>query len=261
MFVGFVGQSHAIEITSVSPGTSEFTGFYSIHSVETDKPIYSVSWCVDDELVASQTFDPVAGPTSTYCTIDVSNYPGHIKGNEYEVEVEVWEWDADDEVFRSDTEDYVVTALAPVVTSFTGTNSGFYGYARVLRHYFNGTTFVMEADAYAYNDTDETLHVGAWFQQKKYKTKGDGTAGGLIEIRRDPHIDAPLEFEAVGPGEPFSDYPDSMMVEIWHGADGIGEGERVWLDAHSHLQVHSIPTDDWDADTGVHLFTADDNPE
>ena len=102
--------------------------------------------------------------------------------------------------------------------------------------------------------------MAAWFRQQKFLTNADGTAGGMIQIERDPHIDDPIEFEEVDAGETFSDSANSMMVEIWHGGP-IGENETVWLDAHTHLKVASAPTDDWEADTGVHDFTEEDNPE
>ena len=51
-----------------------------------------------------------------------------------------------------------------------------------------------------------------------------------------------------------------MDVEFWLGRL-IEPGETRWYDAHTHLQVPSSPTDDWEADTGVHSFTDEDNPQ
>ena len=118
MLVGFVGQSHAIEITHVWPGSHDsYGGFYTTHYVSTDNPIYHVSWSVNGDLAGSKTFDPVEGPTSAYYDFNSSEYPGHIKGQKYEVEVEVWEWDADDEVFRFDTETYTIYVFESMSTT------------------------------------------------------------------------------------------------------------------------------------------------
>ncbi len=270
VFVGFIKSGDAVETTvpvnhkpivieelrSYNDRSTEYN-YSSSHFtfyIKTDRPYSYIFWFVDDVYEGMSVGD--GNNTDTY--FGFPNLPGNIKGKEYEIKAIAWPPEPGN--FLVDTEIYDFMVVKPVVTEGYGPNSGFWGSAEVKRHYFNGTTFVMEAKTYASNPTNETLRAGAWFQQRKYKTKGDSTAGDLVNIKRDPHIEAPLEFEDVAPGESLSDSPNSMMVDIGHGGL-IGDSERVWLDAHTHLQVHSIPTDDWEADTGVHVFTAEDNPE
>ena len=230
------------------------SGYFTFY-IQTDRPFSYIFWFVDGVLEGMSQGDGTQ--TDTYFSF--SNLPGNIKGQKYKIEARAWPPEPGN--FLIDTATYDFTVVTPVVTEGYGPNSGFWGSAVVTRHYFNGSSFVMEASAYARNPTDETRQAAAWFRQQKFVTNPDGTAGRLAEIKRDPHINADIEFDPVGPGESLSDSPDSMMVEFWHGPDGILDGEKVWLDAHTHLQVASAPTDDWEADTGVHDFTDADNPQ
>lgn len=253
------GMNSQAEITSLS--TSAYLDYGSggalWASLTANKDIYVIDWYIDGSYI--KTTDHYQSPTRSSGHVYLDTRTGGIKGVKYEVKAVAWFSDLENNTFISDTATADVTVLAPAIDSGLGPNSGFWGHAEVTRHYFNGTAFVMEASASATNPTNKALDASAWFRQQKFVTNQDGTAGGLMQIERDPHIDADLEYVEVKAGDSFSDSVDSMVVEINHGGE-IGDGERVWLDAHTHLQVTSAPTDDWEADTGVHLFTKDDNP-
>ena len=64
----------------------------------------------------------------------------------------------------------------------------------------------------------------------------DDDNGGVIETKSDPHIDGPIVFDDLPPFKWHYDTVNSMMVEFWHGGL-IGDDERLYFDAHTHLQV------------------------
>ena len=63
----------------------------------------------------------------------------------------MWEWDAEDEEFRSTTDSYSVRTFEPIVISGKKqpiwgkpTVTGVYGYNEFSRHYFDGTDIIMD---------------------------------------------------------------------------------------------------------------------
>ena len=74
---------------------------------------------------------------------------GSVKGKKYEIRAVAWrefDWN-----LSTDTEYYYLTLSQPRVDSGIKENTNVYGHAEVTRHYFNGTSFVMDAYANAFN--------------------------------------------------------------------------------------------------------------
>ena len=251
MCVGFVGQSRAIEITFVWPGSHDsYAGFYSTHYVSTDKPIYHVSWCINGDLAGSKTFDAVAGPTSTYYDFNQADYPGHLKGQKYEVEVEVWEWDADNEVFRFDTETYTIYVFKPMFTTEVEEPPklapNVYGYSELTRQYYTGDAIKIDCSVYAYNPFETRIY--AWSRFKHSLT-------GKHTIERDHPNPNGVEPQRIG-GK-YGSYSHS---------DTLSHDDNINLDARSYksgayvrLLVESRGTDNYFIDNFV-TFDSDDEP-
>ena len=191
--------------------------------------------------------------------VSLGTFPGNIKGMKYRIRAVVSFVDSSDED-ASDT----VRVYKPAFKSKIGPDTGVYGYAEVSSLSFNGITVTMSGYANANNGTDEDFEVTAWFRQQKYKPLGN-KAGEWEETRRDPPLNQPLVFVDLPSGTTFSDSVESILTEFWVGRL-IDPGEKLFYDAHTHLQVRGQirgqhEEDDWEADSEVQEFTEEDNPD
>ena len=238
-----------------SPGCPTFS-----HLVE-GLPNYTVEWYINNVYKATSYGSSDNPKTEAYFS-PYDKIPGAIKGQKYIIKAVARPMAGDPTGAVTATDSYVVRVHEPIVESGIKTPSwekpritGAYGYVEISRHYFNGTTFVMDAYAYAYNGTDETLRAQAWFRQTEY-TASDGA---VIDEKRDTK-----DLEDVEAGTMYGSYtPDSSIVNFDINRL-IGEDEERYFDAHTHLQVTTVEgifvQDDWEVDTTILTFTAEDNP-
>ena len=164
---------------------------------------------------------------------------GSLKGTTYTIKAIAWDQENHWDIFL-DTDSYTLTVYRPIIKS--GYNevtlenariTGAYGYIEISRHYFNGTTFVMDAYASAYNGTDETLRAQAWFRQTEY-TAPDGSAIAIQEKRDTKGLN---DVEVDNTYGPYT--PDSFIVDFDIGRP-IGDTEVRYFDVHTHLQVTTV---------------------
>ena len=253
MLAGFVNSSDAAEITGLSASVPDDWGEganVSAH-LATDEDVLWINWDVNGE----DEWTSMHSSGTRWVNVDLDTLTGDIKGNKYTITAETWFFDGDNCI--SDTKSYTFRVYKPIVKS--GYNevtwekpriTGAYGYVEISRHYFNGTTFVMDAYAYAYNGTDETLRAQAWFRQTEY-TAPDGI---VIDEKQDTK-----DLEDVKTGKTYGPYtPDSFIINFDN--DGlIGKDEVRYFDAHTHLQVTTVAglnfvQDDWEVDTTILTF-------
>lgn len=177
VFVCFVKSGDAdieiVELRSYNNSSTEYDYFgdpYFTFYVETNEPYGGLLWSVDGNYE-----DGTLGDGSSKGHYFSLTLPGSIKGNTYEIEVVAYGIGPDGNLVLptddTDTETYDFTVVTPEVDDGPGTNSGFFGHAEVTQHYFNGTSFVMSASAFAYNPTNTTLRAGAWFRQQKFSSR------------------------------------------------------------------------------------------
>ena len=169
MLVGFINSSDAITF-EVFPSDTEIDvseGYihYTVY-VKTDKPIYHISWYIEDEWVYGQTLDSTTSEAWFYLGDRIS---GTIRGNDYKIGARVWEWDDEDAVFRSHTDSYTLTVFqgkvdAGVKTSQNGSVTGVWGFAKCYRHYYDGISINVDCGIYAYNGTEKDWHAHGRFQ-------------------------------------------------------------------------------------------------
>ena len=182
--------SEAIKIVDFPSDTEDtsYNGYtYHMAYVKTDVPIYHVNWYIDDVIAYSETLDSTTKKASYFPCYDPTSsakIPGSIKGKKYDIGVEVWEWDADDEEFRSTTASYTVRMFEPIYLYKQGEKTGAWGSVEISRFYYNGSDIVMSASAYASNPSDNPkagdldkfpLTVLPWFWTQKYPAP-DGNA-------------------------------------------------------------------------------------
>ena len=273
LFISFVNSSGAIEIIGF-PSDTEDTSYngYTYHGayVKTDVPIYSVSWSINGKLAYSETLDSSTDYASYY---PYDKIPGIIKGKKYKIEVEVWEWDADDEVFRSTTASYTVRMFESIYLSRTGEDTGAQGYAEISRFYYDGSHIIMSSYAYASNPrnnpkakdpNDNPLRVAPWFWTQQYPAP-DGAGGNE---RRDTKV--PEDIEVGETSQYFYGGPHTDQGLPFDRHVGNLEGRKVYYKAHAHLHVFTIQgnhkEDHWEVDTqqqtgtAAVTFTAADGP-
>ncbi len=165
MLVGFINSSDAITF-EVFPSDTEddVSEGYIYHTayVKTDKPIYHISWYIDDEWVYGQTLDST---TSEAWFSPGDRISGSIRGNEYKIGARVWEWDDRHGFFRSHTDTYHLTVYKPVVESGYSTEyPHIYGHAELSRHYYSHPYVIVEWHVYA-----NTSYMGT--EKWKYNVK------------------------------------------------------------------------------------------
>ena len=109
----FTVNCQAIQILEMRPADGHSNdaisyqgGLYHCAYVRTDSPIYNIGWTVGG-VTQGETFALDSAPTTAYFYPDFLT--GEVTGTTYELSVEVWEWDEDDAVFRSDTDSYTLT--------------------------------------------------------------------------------------------------------------------------------------------------------
>lgn len=258
-----VQKSDAIKITEFPSDTEDtsYNGYtYHMAYVRTDKPIYHVSWYIDNTHVYGETLDSTTNYASFY---PYDKIPGRIQGKKYEIGVKVWEWDADAEVFRSATDSYTVRMFEPLYLYHAGENTGAWGYAEISKFYYDGSYVVMNSYAYASNPSnnpkakdpeDNPMQVVAWFRTNQFT----GLNGDEIHPeRRDTQ--SPETVKVGQTSQYFS--PDGIAddgdeFDRWVGTK-TDRDEPLYFLAHTHLHVYPLKggkPDDWEVDTGVLEF-------
>ena len=276
ILLGFISTSYAdIEIEELRSyngtnieydrGSTYFT-FY----VRTNEPYGALLWSVDGEWGPNDGILGNGKKKDHYFSF--SNLTGRLKGNTYKIEVTAYGLDPNGHLVvptdNMDTATYNFTVYKPIVTSgYAPTflekprNTGAYGHAEVSAHYFNGTDFVMEGYAFFNNKSDVELSAEAWFRQNEYFIS-DPVRNILSKSDEKRDTKEKKNYE---PGKIDSWTPDSWVVNYPLGRL-IGETERFYYDAHTHLQVRTVEAgtqvqDDWEADSGIQEFNKDDNPD
>ncbi len=271
---GIVKSSDAIKIVDFPSDTEDtsYNGFtYHMAYVETDVPIYHVNWYIDDVIAYSETLDSTTKNASYFPCYDPTSsakIPGIIKGKKYDIGVKVWEWDADDEEFRSTTASYTVRMFEPIYLYKQGERTGAWGSVEISRFYYDGSHIIMDSYAYAYNPSNNPkagdldkfpLTVLPWFWTHKYPAP-DGNASDEHRDTKDSEtIDLGESSQYYYPG-PLTD-PDPVTNERKPFNRYVGtleKGDRRYFKAHAHLQVYGarIGTDDWEVDTQQQTGTA-----
>ena len=223
--------------------------------VKTDVPIYHVSWSINGEWVHGETLDSSTDYASYY---PYDKIPGILQGKKYEIEVLVWEWDADDEVFRSTTASYTVRMFAPLTVDYGKKGTGVTGYVELTRHYFDGQSINVDGRVNAYNGTDNLCNARSWFRHTEYESAASNAPPTGWSVQ-DPPTDNPPRTE-VASGKSYSNSGSSYISYYVGGL--ILEGEFYYLNPHIHLEVSGNgKTDVWhEAGTMINTFGKDDNP-
>ena len=266
---GIVKSSDAIKIVDFPSNTEDIShnGFtYHMAYVETDVPIYHVEWYIDDVFAYSETLDSTTKRASYFPCYDPTSsakIPGIIKGKKYDIGVKVWEWDADDEEFRSTTASYTVRMFEPIYLYKQGERTGARGYVGISRFYYDGSDIIMDSYACAYNPSNNPkagdrkkfpLRVESWFRTDEYDSPNGNVQGTQ-------HRDTkPLQTIDLGESSETT-YPGPYRQEQIGGPDiccfdrNIGtltkDSLPRYFNAHAHLQVYGARTgtDDWEVDT------------
>lgn len=243
-----VQQSDAIKITEFPSDTEDisYNGYtYHMASVRTDKPIYHVSWYIDDTHVHGETLDSTTNYASYY---PYDKIPGTLQGVKYKIGVKVWEWDADAEEFRSATDSYKVRMFQPKWETEVHGGDGqqhpdVSGYVELTRHHFDGTNIIMEGYVSANNGSDDAVWCSA-----EFKHTWDQNPFDPLEH------DAPTDNVASG-GSYGPHSANTMSLNFFVGGE-IGD-ESYRLNAHIHMitGLDHRHVDSW------HTFTDKDNPE
>ena len=147
LFIIGVQNSHAGSITYMYASTWDDLGAGGLATVylSADEDILFIDWSVNGTYEKSTMHGN--GTRSVGVDFPVT---GHIKGKKYNIEATVSFVEPSDDV-----DSCTFHVSKPIIINGPGSNSGFYGSAEITRHYFNGTSFVMEASAFALNSTNE----------------------------------------------------------------------------------------------------------
>ena len=266
LFVIGVQKSDAIKIVDFPSDTEDtsYNGYtYHMAYVETDVPIYHVSWSIDGKWAYSETLDSTTKYASYFPCYDPTasdKIPGVIKGKKYEIGVTVWEWDADAEEFRDTSASYKVRMFEPKVISGIKypratpehkLGEGIYGSVTLWRHYHDGWNIVVSASVYARNRTKIDVYASEFYRHTEFKDlDGDGLDETVWSLE-DPRPGKPLP-----PGETYSNSGSSMIS--FHVGGDIGKDQVIKLNAHIHLAVGGRV---WHEENGAwtHTFTDEDN--
>ncbi len=249
MLVGFINSSDAITF-EVFPSDTEHDALegsiYYTAYVRTDKPIYHISWYIEDEWVFGQTLDST---TSEAWFSPDDRISGSIRGNDYKISATVWEWDDEDAVFRSHSDSYTLKVFQASVDAGVK-KTGVWGYARCSRHYYDGTNINVDCYIYAYNGTDKN-----WW------------AYGLFEhyINNVKVADATQPSVGLPDGTTYGPKTGSFSYRIPTDTGRIGRNKHYNSYAYIKLYVEGSDglkfiKDSWDA-SNTEKFTHEDNPE
>lgn len=256
MLVGFINSSDAITF-EVFPSDTEHDAlegyiYYSAY-VKTDKPIFHISWYIDDEWVFGQT---LGSTTSEAWFSPGDRISGSIRGNEYKIGARVWEWDERHGFFRSHSDSYTLTVFqglvdAGVKEKQNGSVTGVWGFAKCYRHYYDGSSINVDCGIYAYNGTEKDWHAHGRFQHYINNVLQDEedqpylavpAGGGTYELRsRSFSYRIPTDTGRIGKGRT---YKSNAYIKLYvEGQDGL-----------------KFIQDSWDAGN-TETFTDQDNPE
>ena len=246
LLIGFVVKSEAIEIVSLSGNSEAYNygdgNFYCYAVVETDVPIYQVSWSIDNEVVYSETLDSTT--KFAYFYPNTSDCPGHIKGDKYEVGVTVWEWDAEAEKFRSNSSGYDLTVFQPMFTSEVQTppkkHESVSGYSELNRQYYDGNNITI--DCYVSASNSKGVRRTAYSRFKHNLT------GRAEIVREDPfNAEGNIEPKRIGPNFGSYSHSDSLT----HYNVGDLQNRDYTSDAYIRLVVQGVGGED-------HYFVGND---
>ncbi len=247
----FVINSYAGSITYmyVYADTDYGSGANATAYVNTDAGIQYVKWSVDGTVNQWTMHEKGTRFVSQGFT-----FTGDIKGNKHTIEAEVWFW-GDDDV--SDSDSYTFRVFAPKTISGTvyprgiaknKRGDGVYGSVDLYRHYHDGQNIVVDGSVFARNKTKVDLYASSFYRHTRF----DVDTGETLWTREDPRPNKSLPKE----GGTYSSY-GSSMINYSVGGD-IGEGQRIKLNAHVHLEAGGIV---WHEENNAwtHEFTEDDN--
>ena len=255
LLIGFVVKSEAIEIVSLSGNSEAYNygdgNFYCYAVVETDVPIYQVSWSIDNEVVYSETLDSTT--KFAYFYPNASDCPGHIKGDKYEVGVKVWEWDAEAEEFRSNSSSYNLTVFQPKFTTEVETppkkHESVSGYSELTRQYYDGNNITIDCSVSASNSKGVRQTAYSRF---KHSLTGHRT------IERDHPLDADDNIEPQRIGPNFGSYSHSDSLK--HRNVGPLKGQNLISGGYVRLVIGGFGGEDhYIVDNSVE-FTSKDKP-
>ena len=271
LFIIGVQKSDAIKITEFPSDTEDYSyGGYTYHmaDVRTDKPIYYVFWNINGGNGYSETLGGTTNYASYFPCYDPtpsSRIPGSIKGINYRISVEVWEWDVDAEVFRSATASYKVRMFESVSISDTKyprgihnedkLGDGIYGSVTLSRHYHDGQSIVVDGSVYARNRTNMTLDASVFYRHTRF-----GEDGRTIWKVEDPPLDQPNPYaDDLEPGETYN-HSGSSAISFSVPTDNgdIGKTDRFIMNAHIHMEVGGQVWHD-EGGAWTHTFTDEDN--
>ena len=246
LLIGFVVKSEAIEIVSLSGNSEAYNygddNFYCYAVVETDVPIYHVSWSIDNEVVYSETLDSTT--KFAYFYPNASDCPGHIKGDKYEVAVTVWEWDAEAEQFRSNSSGYDLTVFQPMFTSEVQVKPQKFesvsGYSELNRQYYDGSNITINCYVSASNSKGVDRRAYSRFKHN---------LTGRAEIVREKPLNAEGDIEPQRIGPNFGSYSHSDSLTHYNVGD-LQDGDYT-SDAYVRLVVQGIGGED-------HYFVGND---
>ena len=236
---GMISSSQAAEITSLSADNGA-SGCYM--SLTTDENIWVINWYVkqtypkseaDSDYEHIHTSMHNAGTRSVY--VNIGYLEGHIKIAEYDIKAEVIFENANHD---NDTATTSVDAYGGIYD--TGIKeTGVYGSAYLLAHYFNGSAIVMDGGASAYNGTggrDHAAVTGRFRHTAVNKDLDDIEEGFSADLKN---------------GESASWTTSDWEETHFNFGTTLDDGEEEWeCNAYVRIQVGMNGTqDDWSRTT------------
>ena len=260
--IGFIVQSDAASASLSVWADDDLGGGGSTQAwLTADEGIDFIDWYIKDGPDSDYEYEKTTmhnGATSAYEYL--GNFTGNIKGKKYGVRAVVsFEESSDEDAYDT----FKVCKPEEASNNGLGTKTGAYGYAYVSCFYYDGSSVVMSASAYATNPTnnpkakdpdDNPLKVAVWFRTNQF------TGINGREIQPERRDTKPTETVEVGNSSEYYT-PNGMIVDRWVGT--LAKGDKYYFLAHTHVRVFTVKgnhkEDNWEADTEVQEFTWRDN--
>ena len=175
---GMISSSGAeIEIIDMTTPSETYNDgwFYHHVYVETDIAYDTIYWYIgdadgdDDDLQYVGETLGVDGATRAWFYPDVSDCPGHIKGQKYRVAAKAWYYNPETETSTSDWETRDFTVFQSISTTEVETPpkrlKSVYGYSKLARQYYTGSSIAIDCSVYASTSNSKGIY-WAWSRFK-----------------------------------------------------------------------------------------------
>lgn len=225
--------------------------------IETSEPYSSIDWSVDGVRQHTTLGDGVK--TDAYPLFNLTGID--IKGKTYIITATAKILTENGEYPNTDS--YKVIVYKPRSTTKVHGNDGVKqhpnvsGYVELTRHYFDGTSIIMDGYVWASNPTNKGILCQSWFRQTQYDGNGDQANPVGKPLRQK------VPSKTIKTGDPKHDstyYASSDSTTDYFVGGPIGLGKKYYFNAHIHLETGQ-DTRHVDSDPFITTFTEEDNPQ